>query len=90
MRFGISKLKEQAVDSHERMTPSDHFRKMHGWGEGADLMEKKWALGKSVLCEAAEATISREKRRQADWFRESSSAIRPLLQKQAALYKRMA
>ena len=43
---------------------------------------------KSALCEAAEATIGREKRRQVDWFRESAPIIHPLLQKRNALYNK--
>ena len=91
MRFDISKLKEKAVDGHGRMTARGHFQEMVGeklnqcWKE-TDSIEEKWTSVKSTLCEAAEATIGREKRRQADWFRESAPIIHPLLQKRNALY----
>ena len=93
MRFDISKLKEQAVGSHGRMTARGHFQEMVGeklnqlWEE-ADSIEKKWTSVKSALCEAAEATIGREKRRQVDWFRESAPIIRPLFQRRNALYNK--
>ena len=93
MRFDISKLKEQAVGSHGRMTARGQFQEMVGeklnqlWEE-ADSIEKKWTSMKSALCEVAEATIGREKRRQVDWFRESAPIIRPLLQKRNALYNK--
>ena len=93
MRFDISKLKEQAVGSHGGMTARAHFQEMVGeklnqlWEE-AESIEKKWTYVKSALCEAAEATIGREKRRQADWFRESAPTIRPLVQKRNALYNK--
>ena len=93
MRFDISKLKEQAVGSHGRTTATGHFQemveeKLNQLWEEADSIEKKWTSVKSALCEAAEATIGREKRRQADWFRESAPTIRPLVQKRNALYNK--
>ena len=93
MRFDISKLKEQAVGRHGRMTTRGHFQEIVGeklnqlWEE-ADSIDKKWTSVKSALYEAAEATIGREKRRQADWFRESAPTIRPLAQKRNALYNK--
>ena len=93
MRFNVSKLKEQVVGSHGRVTARGHFQEMVGekinqhWEE-TDPIEKKWTSVKSALCEAAEATIGREKRRQADWFRENINVIHPLLQKRNTLYNK--
>ena len=85
-KFDISKLKEQAADRRGKTAAKEHFQEMVGeklnvlWKE-TDSIEQKWTSLKSALCEAAEATIGREKRRQTDWFREGALAIRPLLQK---------
>ena len=86
-RFDVSKLKEHVVGSHGRVTARGHFQEMVGekltqhWKE-TDPIEKKWTSVKSALCEAAEVTMGREKRRQADWFRENTNVICPLLQKE--------
>ena len=57
------------------------------WKE-TDSIEQKWTSLKSALCEAAEATIGREKRRQTDWFKEGAPAIRPLLQTRNTAYNK--
>ena len=62
--------------------------KLNQLWEEADSIEKKWTSVKSALCEAAEATMGREKIRQVAWFRESAPIIRPLLQKRNALYNK--
>ena len=92
-KFDISKLKEQAADRCGKTAAKEHFQEMVGeklnvlWKE-TDSIEQKWTSMKSALCEAAEATIGREKRRQTDWFREGAPAIRPLLQKRNTAYNK--
>ena len=50
--------------------------------------EKKWEVMRTALVVAAEGCLGFEKRKQPDWFRESSTSLKPLLQLRNGLYSK--
>ena len=49
-------------------------------------IEEKWESAKSTLCDSAELVLGRPKRRNPDWFQESSHLIKPLSEERNRLY----
>ena len=90
-RFDVSRLKGDIVDDQGKFTTKGTFQdrvaqslKAKWKNEGS--AEEKWTLLKSTLCEAAESTLRKQTRRNADWFVESAPKLKPLFDKRNQLY----
>ena len=57
------------------------------WHEGANV-EDKWSAVRSRLVNAAEEMLGEAGRHQPDWFQESLSSLKPLLEVRNAAYSR--
>ena len=95
-RFDVAKLRHHhnPEDSHtSQEQPRDLFQQLIGEKlcpqiqhlEGLDI-EEKWALIKSVLCEAAETALGKEKKKYPDWFKENLPRLKPLFTERNRLY----
>lgn len=90
-RFDVSKLQGQSVNDKGEKTSRGVFQEQvcervkELWGSEGSVQEK-WTAVKSALCESAQSVLGTVKKKHPDWFQESSSVLKPLLQERNRLY----
>ncbi len=81
-----------SVDDKGRLTVRGVYQKQvcemvrESW-EQEGSVEEKWTSVKSALCKSAELVLGKAKRRQPDWYQESSAVLQPLIEERNRLVK---
>ena len=90
-RWAVSSLQGRSVDSQGKLTTKGRYLmivdKTLGtkWNNDSTIQEK-WSTLKCALCEAAGTDLGYSNRIQPDWFQDSATKIRPLIEKRNKLY----
>lgn len=90
-KFDVSKLQGRCTDERGRETTRGKFvnkvcaTMKEAWCSDGTV-EEKWEVMKSALCEAAGSILGSANKRQADWFRENETQLRPLFEERSRLY----
>ena len=77
-RFDAGKLQGRCEDREGKELPKGKFV-----FAASDLMGQNWD---QAMCSAARSEMGQAGRREADWFRESEDALRPLFEKKRQLF----
>ena len=84
-------MQDRSEDAQARETARERYlrnvgKKLKEAWDGTGCVEMKWDILKTVLCDGAKAELGYENRKQPDWFRDSETDLKRLIEERYRLF----